>query len=576
MKARYSLLVFLGAFTSLVSYVFLTNSGYILPSSVFWVSILVTAITIVFQILWSDMQPKVLLFEVFLFTFMLHLMLSISGPGLVGHDPHFEFSSAQSISQNGWPIVDTSLPDRVINYSEWPLLQIVATLTSNVTGIDLLLVAKYLSPLIGSFAVFFVFLLSRTIYGNRSAILISFATSTLFWYVFFDSRFVRETLGITLFFAGLYLFVSAFKTGSSKKYFLTIISVIALVFAHHFTSFDFLLFAVIFSIALVVLKTNRGGFRFFANRKVLSKYLVASGPVVFITALLIMLNLTYWLFVGLYIPDTLSLMIGDLKMSFGYHYSISLIGGSFRSTFVSYADIIIIALLGIVTLHELLRKINHKESFDLIFFLWGTVIIGIAYVAPYFGPLVRFDFTRFLAFGFPLFLIVGLNALMKIKSKYLTRYFVAGFVIFFVLVQVFTIPAYFYDKSASPEYSTGGYREYYLPSEYRAVEWSNLTGQVVAGDWSCYELFGGYGGALVSYEQNSVVEIFKGNLDAIQNYDWFVFRQEDLLGTRVGSARVTSTFATSAQTLHIFYESPLMQKIYSNDQIDIYYIDRGF
>jgi len=566
MLRKFSIISFFSGFSTFLVYLALFGIGEGISVVFFWAPIVVIIASLLYQIMnyvyvsGISKDEILIVLEIFLFTFVVHLMVARPGSiGLVGHDPHYEYSGAKTIMDSGWPI-PTNIPITVKtrNYSEWPMLDFLTIIFSEIIGMDLLTAARLIPILINSFTVVFLYLFARVIYKDRRiSFTASLAFAALFPYINFQTHFVRESFAFVLLFACLYCLVKAQRKRQKVFHYLGIFLVVVLIFSHHLTSFVLLLFlfiaAVLIKVVPKVFKIGGSG-----EKRILL-------PSFSLLILALLLNVSYWTTVGEFVLRASSLYLSDLSFGrFGSFSSrrFSLSAGSIRAVAASYGNILFLGIFGILILSYLLRNTKKANVADIVFAVFGLLCVISGYVSLYITSFAGFDFTRPANFGYAFLLIPVAHVMTRNKH----RKAVAILLGCFILLQVFTIPSYYYDLNARPEYAYGSYREYYLPEEYSAVDRFNLSGKVI-GDWTTFELFGGLQQVNVIYQSDKAVQIFEGNLTLLKGYDWFVFRHEDFDVAQVGSSKPV---AVTIETYNEFGRTVLMEKVYNNGEVEIY------
>jgi hypothetical protein len=560
----------------------------------FWSPIIIMVVVVLQQIInfgQKDKSVKVILSEIFFMTLALHLVFIVPiSTGLIGRDVHYDYYATKTIMDSGWPIPENiSILTRTRRYSEWPMLHMFAGMVSTIMGADLFIVAKWLPSVYSSFAIIFVYLLAKTIYDNeRSALLAAFGVSAILWYIYFHSKFLREGFAFVLFFAVLYTCVKAFKKRNIIFQFLGILLALALIFSHHLTSFMLLLFLcvwVVFYRFSLWRLLKIWPFNVFRTRPAI-KLSTIKLSLTFL-AFIFISTISHWIFVGEWVINVLTLLVNEIGvynyLDFEYIvyklnpqnlfiYRRTLGSDSPRVTIASYGNLLLAVTFGILILSEIVRSKDHKNVPQNFYFLtWAGLIFITATVIP------RIDFARFITFGYPFLLIVAAHVILKKRNR---RTLCILFAIF-VLLQVFSIPPYIYDHSVLPEYQARGYRDFYLPQEYKAAYWFNFSG-VAIGDYSANELFGGLRQLNVIYNETAV-RVFEGSLETLKKYDWMIFRDEDMQGTLINQMSIARhrPLTDERYRLHLylinatyrrFNETPYLIKAYDNGEVQIYHI----
>jgi len=568
--SKTSISLFLVAFTTFIVYLLGVNIGINPPVILFWIPAIGMVIITMYNIIICEAKNQsgtLILFEIFLMTLAFHLISVVPvSTGMLGHDAHFDYYAAKEIADNGWPIPENvPILTRTQQYSEWPMLHLFAVSTAMITGADLFTVAKWLPSIYSSFAIIFMYLLTRTIYNDkRTALLASFGASGILWYIFFHSKFVREGFAFVLFFGVLYVYAKAMKERKMAFGSLAILLAVSLMFAHHLTSFLLLLLLFVWTFfnRFDVLRLAR-----VKSVNALTGQLV-SGRFLTFSFLVLISAFSYWSFISGWVIGKFVTMATSLNIARFQEASTRYIGsGSLRVTIVSYGDLLIVLLLSLLVLIEVLRKKKYKTTAeDAIFLLWNSFMLGFVFMLSFvMRPGV--EHTRFLVYGYPFLLAAAANTVLKVKYKKI----LCGLFAIFILLSLFSIPQHIYDRSVSPEYESGEYRNYYLPSEYTAVYWSNLSG-VAIGDYRTNTLFGGLLQLKVAYGENAEL-VFGGDFEVLKKFDWLIFNYDNLKSALMGQMRRAGNPMTNETYQHL-QGFVYLSKVYGNGQVEMYYVRR--
>ena len=556
-------------FVLYLDYLLLFKKGINVNIELFWATVIVLIIALFYQIIKFDgtlVSEMILLFEVVILAMGLLLLYAMPHTGLFSHDPHWDYSVVKAISEYGWPLPSVApIIERTRNLSEWPLLHILTIMISEIIRIDSKVAAKYLPVIITSLTTIFFYLIIKNLYKDVVAALMgALVFCSLFWHAFFHSLFIRETMAFMFFIMIIYI-LSKSQDLSTKIIF--IISIIAVVFSHHLTC----LILILFSFILIIVKylinklINKNVFikyqeDFKANRLMQS----SNTSFVFIATCI----LSYWVYISGFTFKVLEILYNDLLYSSYGSYSLNhYFASSARMMFGSYGNILFIIFVFISILYSIIKGRDNKSITDIIFLLWGGLIVTISYISTYLMP--RIEFSRFILFGYPFLLISSIAAIVKFKNQIKYTY------VLFVVFQLVLIPPYLYNNSFTPEYEYGRYREYFLPEEYIAAAWFKnnvpLKNKVV-GDWTAFELFGSQQ-FNVYHDTENAVQIFKGNLENPGKYNWLILRSEDFNSARVGKPRATNPVVVSEETFGKFNKDWRIAKVYDNKEIINFKID---
>jgi hypothetical protein len=242
---------------------FLLWYKFFLPASYYAVAILLASIVTLQIVLRKDL---LVLQIAFLFLFLNSIYYIATNYQIIPFwDGNWDFASTKifiderrifSIPSKDPPVNFGNYPSNILSiYSGWPLLHLLALFLSQVSGIDLFLVAQCLPLLIGLASFLFAHLIIKKIGCslriNTQAInfaLLLYVTSAeaLRW----PMLFVRQNLGLLLLNIIIYVFYLSWagSVHSRKHSLLIMFFVMALVMAHHFTSVIMLLIFLLFFI----------------------------------------------------------------------------------------------------------------------------------------------------------------------------------------------------------------------------------------------------------------------------------------------------------------------------------------
>ena len=498
---------------------------------------------------------RVILSEIFFMTFSFHLISVIPiQTGILGHDAHFDYYAAKTIMNNGWPIPqNVPVLARTRDYSEWPMLHFFGGTISTITGVDLFTVAKWLPLFYSPFAVLFVYLLAKIIYNDeRTALLATFGISGVSGYIFSHAKFIREGFAYVLFFAALYTCVKGIKERKITFWLLGLIFAFSLVFSHHLSGFFLLLLLFIWYTfyhwdVLRLLKIRSG-------KPVKTEPLISRRYLSF-AVLVLLFTISHWMFIGEWVIDVFVTIVNELSVAHAEATFVRYYGmGSPRVTMVSLGSLLLVLALSILVLNEIRKRDSRTE--DLVFLFWNCLMFGLILIP-------RMEYTRFITYGYPLLLIAA--ASVKLEKKYQKIWYSLFAIV--ILLSVFSIPPHIYVHSINPEYESGEYRNYYLPQEYDAVYWSNLSG-ISIGDYRINTLFGGLRQLNVVYDERAW-QVLSGDLEASKNFNWLIFDSEYLHVLLIGRA---SRYRMTNENYERLQWAVYLSKVYENNQVGIYHV----
>jgi len=538
---------------------YLINSRYqnYIPLSFFWIPVICILLVVAYQIInleESSSQHLLILFEILAFSLIMRTIF-VPGVAFYGYDPYHEYLCAIEISRNGW-ILSMSNPGLSYNI-HYPILHFLAIILSEISGMTLLNVARWLPIIISIPSTLILYLLARKIFNSeRVGLLTALGFSMLYQSQMFYSLYVRESIAFIMFVATIYLYYMAIHSRRVKYVPLAIISSFVSVFSHHLTPF---LLVVFFALAYFSQKLveKMQGYESSKLRKIAGLFSAESiyFHATFVLFLVVSL-LNYWLYLR-YTPFTIIATI------FSEAYFISggktaLIPASLRYWFILGGEIVFVFIFGLLSLYSIYFRRNKRTSLDLTFLAW-VILMGmfsIGFVLGRIYPEGSFAVARrFQPFAYPfLFMLSGYVAHQKLKKTGLEKKLGMLLVFIFVLFSVFQLysaPMYLYsDYRGSDEV-----RNILLPEEYNSILWLN-TSRGVGTDWDIFaHAIFGLEGTFPYYS----VEVFKGDT---ARYKYLIMRD-------VGPYSITEEAKEASLK---FDNSTWISEIYNNGVVKVYKI----
>ncbi|MBT9133128.1 MAG: hypothetical protein DDT33_01659 [Firmicutes bacterium] len=350
----------------------------------------------------------------------------------------------------------------------------------------------------------------------------------------FHSWFVRETLAFTILFLVVYFYILRFtdpsKSINVRNSLLLLLSMIALLFAHHLTFLILLIFlALSFLNPFLLTRIGKVISRWPTRTILLDRIGKAisrwptlttkpSSLYLVVPVLALVLFLSYLMFIGEPVFEFLVLSVKALASPvFEVGYEVVMIERTLEEQVKFYARPFFYGAFAFLLINQVLRNRQRNIIWDALGF--SSLIVVTAFVAIDILTMRGVGVLRIESLIFPFILIPVAYAICRLRRNHLAIYLLA----FFALYQVSFIPNYVYDRNAEPAYHWNAVRMSYTLSTYRAVEWFGGEGRVAAGDMSTNELLGGLRQANVVID----LDLFKGDLNRIRYYDWLVIRAEN-------------------------------------------------
>lgn len=560
-----SFLLFVSASLVLLMYLVAINRGIDAHLSLFWLPIISMIAIPLYQISrlrnnGSRNEERIILIEIFLMTLSFRLIFVVPfASGLRELDPHYDFAATKIIMEHGYLYSSSSLTSQVRQYLQWPMLHLLAASTSEIAGADLFALATWFAIIISPVTLIFVYLFAKTIYDDtRSALLAAYGFSGLYMYINWDSKFVRETLATTLFWATLYVCLRIARTSRQRDRegfrLLAPALMLSLVFAHHLTSLMLILFAVIaIAVVTVFRKLPLLPRLFRVDLKTRQARYISLSLLAFIC----ILTFSQWMFVGQWLMAQFKDMaISLVSNSLGKVYAYNTMSPRMSVSF--YGNLAFLFIGGIVVLYHILRDRCNNAMDDLILSSWSIFILAACFAFIFVEAFANFlDVARLQMFGWPFILIIVAHATISHKKRNLIS---AVFAVFLIL-QILTIPPHLYNRSTMPEYDYGRVRGYYLPEEYAAVAWFPSSKNVI-GDLATNEILGG----LRQIEVEEIGNYLKDNHLELPNDHLLFYRNEDSFSTLLKSPYlVKGNVEIHSQDL-----DRVLNRLYDNGEVTIY------
>jgi hypothetical protein len=581
----------------LASYMVSINLETPLPVWLFWVTLVLIACLVIWQIKRVDggtYRSSIILCEILALGFVLNLMTVFTAPyGLFGRDVHHQYRAAATILQYGWPVPgEVSMLEHTSIYSGFPAIHFLGGALSKIMGVPMFsiyesfCVVKWLPLLISISTVAMVYLLVQRIFNRvQASLLAAFGVSMINNQVLLHSLFVQETLAVPLLLLFLYFYARCitYQGRTITNYFLAFLCFASLLLTHHLT--PFILVALLAILVVSIFFVRGVGRRLFKWPTPVNIQSPKAVSIVFIvTAVCLCFYLLTFSSPIFQVLVTANKNLVSLDIN---NVSLDVTPSPVDTTIVSTdetpssADITTVSadwansvkrklllafnfiLVFMFSIFIAIQIKRNKEA-NVVWDIWGIgfgVVAAFLYGAGRFTPgfpFVGHGRIEFFAWLFVLFPVAHFLAITK-KMNW-AMYILVPFVLF----QVYQIPAYIYNHNAEPDQDV---RMSYSLATYRSVEWFDDTG-IIVGDLTVDELFSGLKQALVLNSVNEV-GIFEGRLEGIAQYDWLIVRAENDKYIKV-SGDAPPSFRLTPEVREKYDSSPALNKVYENPDVIIY------
>ncbi|MFC1893698.1 hypothetical protein ACFLYR_06715 [Chloroflexota bacterium] len=475
-------------------------------------------------------------------------------------DSYFEIAATTSIVKNGWN------PNILGSVGPYPSLHFLAAFLWEITGVELIDIARYIGILFSTLSLVFYLLIVETIFKNRKAALFSGIAFIYLFYFVMEAGFGRMPLATTLFFLCLFLLVKSSNIPSVAISILIMLCVIASVFAHLMP-----LTILVIYLALLALMVNFIRHIMLDSSSMLDRFesllpIEMKAPSVTIVLIGIVGILMHFVYFSYWAQESIlhqafTIIIGvEAPRTIGTGGSTSLNWRIFL-----YGQ----GMLGFIFAFIVFKSKALRSNLPSVFFiLFAGLMTALAFISYY----LNIEFIRFTLYIWP-FALMAMGYFV-VKSKQILS---SLLLIFFIIINIFGYYPFIYDKSIEREYSAGQWRRYITYTEKSAVRFgiekgltSNVPDEYYAGR-HVTTIVGNYyfNQAFLQYKQIQIIlnpQFYHDLYMRPKVKTWFYLSQEDrrLLFLRQGIMIVPDT-------LYLAYQNTSsMIKLYNNGQVEIY------
>jgi len=521
--SKLGVFVFVTAFFTLESYIFLVSRGSIVPDFIFWVG--VSAMLGVFlaqAYSFIRTPPWILKIEMLVIILAFsYLYIALTPSFVLGYDSNFTVGSSAAIFEKGWPLDQTVYSSSVRLLSNWPGLSLLSGSVHSVSGMDWQSMMQLLPPLIYSLVGISTYLLVRKGLGLSDEISVGVgALVPLTYGMAILNGLSNSGLGISLLIFVMYLLCKNRQRRQLRFSFLAAVVITAIVVSHHLTTF-YLLLILLFFFAVDLL-ASRGYRRSISGNAIqeTSSVFWVSGPIL---AYSVVLVFVFWSFVGSIVLElVLRGFLGVVTVQ------VNSAPTSFFSNPTWAASVLIDGGIAVCCAVIILR--NHRDKATRVdkgwpMFLFASTLLGTVIL----GGRIRGAITEFargtgLAYGF---------LLASFHYSYGAHYRRAGAIAILTLLLMLTYGVNQVNRMDTqwglvhpwekPAYSNKDAQGGFIRNqELEAVLWLR-TDRPVIGDQIVYSL-----AAWNNLDVRIIPEFYEGNISSAGSADWFIFRDVNL------------------------------------------------
>jgi len=361
----------------------------------------------------------------------------------------------------------------MVAYSHWPALHELTAITSIVSGISLLFIAKFLPPIIGGLSVLWIYLITKKIFDDSqtallSALFLAFAQT----HIWRTGLFIQETLGhfaIMLLIFSVLLYIEKNDLNSI----ILIIFSIGLLYATHHQS-SLIASLVIISSFFLTLILNR--IKMFAPNKTIGTTNLKPSLLILSTMLVLIATVYFSTLGNTFLSSILTITVSAISKSGSFG---GLIGGINSNTlFVGQSNLdyiqsylpriilIVLSTIGIIQFVKL-KRIERKIKFgEILLISWTSAITLLLIIGILFLSWILIPYRMFIYLLEPLSIwsAYAITQLIKSRNKATRSIIICILTILFILSY----------HSAYPEDRSGGIEGYTMAEYTSFKEVSNL------------------------------------------------------------------------------------------------------
>lgn len=460
-------------------YLCLFRFGFEVDPVFFWISSLSYITTLLFFIL-LDGKDEINKYSLFTFLCFLWLIKSVFVPvtiPLFGSDPYVSLAATESFAGQGWSTIVPWSNTGDISWSQernYPFLAGVSIAITKLAGLRLDDWARWGGTIISLFSVLLVLGITYEIYNSaQTAFLGAVGFGITYYFVMFQSLYIKETISFFLFLAVLYSLLLSEKIINVGGKLLPMFLILAIILSHHLTSLMLSLFVLL----LLLIKI------FLVEKKVSKPYTKINWSLLIY---LLVAMLTYWIYLK-YTP--IRIVDELLKDAFTESIEISIgsmIPHTWRYILTLLLQTISAIVFGILAVIGYIKFRVLKPVWQAVSILWGGSLGVLAFlgIAGAFGKLGSFP-ARLEIYGYVLLIPAAAHAVVKIKDKYKITGIALGIFIFFIYFcsSLLRIGPYLYSNT-EPNVAAGETSAVLKRSEYDLISKikPNVTG-IIAGPY---------------------------------------------------------------------------------------------
>lgn len=394
------------------------------------------------QILFLDYghNKYAILLQIILFSWVIRTIF-IPNIGFFGQDSYREMEVVKVLIENGWSL-ESNVPANYQYQYSYPILYVLIIITSQITGVNIDSIARWLPLIYSTFSLLFIYLLTTHIYEHspKSSLLTVFGASMLYQYIMFHTLPIRESISFVFFTATIYTFIKG-KKSNVKLTVIALFFSLMITLSHHLTSFLIIFFWLLYVCINKLLKLLE-------ELKFKKLYFHSDNIGYYFLSYTIVLIFGYWLSLRYSPMNIIVYAFEESAYKLPGHGMI--VPNNLRYIILVNGEYIFALIFTVISIYSIMLN-KKRTSFDLALFLWA-VFMGMMAVLTLKGMVLRSESvafaSRFQTFGYmALFILSGY--IISLKNQNDTKLgakeiAIVSLYIIFVLFNIYRISADLY------------------------------------------------------------------------------------------------------------------------------------
>lgn len=419
------------------------------PSIVIVLPIIVMICTIIYQIIKKTNDERYILFEIVIFSVLIHLIYVIPCIyGAYGDDfPQYYYATKLGL-QYGFPIPVfytlqyPQISDLIYQLSYFPTFLLGGGIIQLICGIDLITACKWIPVIWVGSGTLAIYLIGKSFFSdNRVGILSALVVATLPWSIVFHSQFVRESYAYVIMLFLIYFFYTYYKKRKFEILILLILFCLSLILSHYYVSIFWVVFILLFFTCYLFITVLQE--KIFKEKiMIFKKYEGNLNNIFLVICFIVIFTIAYWTYMQYFVFSGIT-SIADLVSQKGmvtlpFSSIAETVSTKYLKDIILYqvARFLFLAFC-IILLIEVINGVRGKCSFLKEDFLTASWV-GIFFVVLPFALLLRstqLHATRVVFFAYFL-MIIGVVHVYFSSKKLIVRKIILFLLIAFCIANI--------------------------------------------------------------------------------------------------------------------------------------------